>query len=87
MLLLSVEDSRLAPISSLVEGEGGQSNGQVLTEEKLCETGTRLEHSPQKSLRCLAQEMGFQVSSVLYFQILTSIHESKLFMEVPGMPS
>jgi hypothetical protein len=28
----------------------------VLTEEKLDEIGARLEHTPQKSLRCLAQE-------------------------------
>jgi hypothetical protein len=80
MLLLSVEDSHLAPISSLVEGEGGQSNGQVLTEEKLCETGTILEHSPQKCLRCFVQEMGFEVSIVLYFQKLTSVHKNKLFI-------
>jgi hypothetical protein len=59
----------------------------MLTEEKLHETGTRLQYSPQKSLRCLAQEMAFEVSSVLYFQKLTSIHESKFFIEVPGIPS
>lgn len=57
-----------------MEETGGQSNGQVLTEEKLCETGTRRQHAPQKSIRCLAQEMGFQVLSVLYFQKLTSVH-------------
>lgn len=87
MLLLLVEDSRLATVLSLVEEIRGQSNGQVLTEEKLCDTGTRLQHSPQKSIRCLAQEIGFQVLSVLYFQKLISIHGSKLLMKVPEMPS
>jgi len=28
----------------------------VVTEEKVHEIGTRLKHSPQKSLRCLAQK-------------------------------
>jgi hypothetical protein len=36
---------------------------RVLTEEKLDEIGARLEHTPHKSLRCLAQEMGISKSS------------------------
>jgi hypothetical protein len=33
---------------------------QMLTEEKHDEINDRLEHSPQKSLRCLVQEITFQ---------------------------
>ena len=36
----------------------------VLTEETLDETGERLEHTPQKSLKRLSQETGVSVSSV-----------------------
>jgi hypothetical protein len=35
----------------------------VLTEEKLDDTGTRLEHTPRKSLKCLAQVTGESKSS------------------------
>jgi hypothetical protein len=31
---------------------------QMLTEEKLDDTGARLEHTPRKSLKLLAQETG-----------------------------
>ena len=37
---------------------------QVLTEETLDEIGERLEHIPQKSLKCLSQETGVSVWSV-----------------------
>lgn len=37
---------------------------RVLTEEKLDEIGARLEHSPRKSLRCLAQETGVSITTV-----------------------
>jgi hypothetical protein len=36
---------------------------RVLTEEKLDDTGTRLEHTPRKSLKRLAQETGVSKSS------------------------
>ncbi|XP_069683792.1 probable ATP-dependent RNA helicase DDX52 isoform X1 [Periplaneta americana] len=36
---------------------------RVLTEEKLDEIGARLENTPQKSLKCLAQETGISKSS------------------------
>jgi biotin operon repressor len=36
----------------------------VLTKEKLDEIGARLEHTSQKSLRCLAQQTGISKSSV-----------------------
>ena len=36
----------------------------VLTEETLDEISERLEHTPQKSLKCLSQETGVSVSSV-----------------------
>ena len=36
----------------------------VLKEETLDEIGERLEHTPQKSLKCLSQETGVSVSSV-----------------------
>ena len=36
----------------------------ALTEETLNETGERLEHNPQKSLKCLSQETGVSVPSV-----------------------
>jgi hypothetical protein len=36
---------------------------QVLTEEKLDGIGARLEHTPRKSLKCLAQETGMSTSS------------------------
>jgi transposase len=35
----------------------------VLTEEKLDDIGARLEHTPRKSLKCLAQETGVSKSS------------------------
>jgi hypothetical protein len=38
--------------------KGTKSKCQVLTDEKLDEISARLEHSSQKSLRCLAQEIG-----------------------------
>ena len=37
---------------------------QVLTEETIDEIGDRLEHTLQKSLKCLLQETGVSVSSV-----------------------
>ena len=36
----------------------------IPTEETLDETGERLEHTPQKSLKRLSQETGVSVSSV-----------------------
>ena len=36
----------------------------VLKEETLDKIGERLEHTPQKSLKCLSQETGVSVSSV-----------------------
>jgi hypothetical protein len=36
---------------------------QVLTEEKLDDTGARLEHTPKKPLKHLAQETGVSKSS------------------------
>ncbi|PSN40405.1 hypothetical protein C0J52_19265 [Blattella germanica] len=36
---------------------------RVLTEEKLDEICEKLEHTPQKSLRCLGQESGISASS------------------------
>jgi response regulator of citrate/malate metabolism len=36
---------------------------QELTEEKLNNIGTRLEHTPRKSLKCLAQETGVSRST------------------------
>jgi hypothetical protein len=36
---------------------------QVLTEERLGDIGTRLEHTPRKSLKRIAQETGASVSS------------------------
>jgi hypothetical protein len=38
----------------------------VLTEEKLDETGG-LKHTPQESVRCLAQETGISKSNISYF--------------------
>ena len=36
----------------------------VLKEETLDDIGERLEHTPQKTLKCLSQETGVSVSSV-----------------------
>jgi hypothetical protein len=36
---------------------------RVLTEEKLDDIGARLEHSPRKPLKCLAQETGMSKST------------------------
>jgi transposase len=36
---------------------------RVLTEEELDDTGARLQHTPRKSLKCLAQEIGESKSS------------------------
>ena len=46
----------------------------VLTEETLDEIGERLEHTPQKSLKCLSQETGVSVSSVQSATILLKLH-------------
>jgi hypothetical protein len=35
----------------------------VLTEEKLDDIGARIEHTPRKSLKCVAQEIGVSNSS------------------------
>ena len=43
----------------------------ILKEETLDEIGERLEHTPQKSLKCLSQETGVSVSSV---QRATKLH-------------
>ena len=47
-----------------VQNKKPQVNKRVLTEEKLDEIGFRLEQSPQKSLRRLAQQVGVSKSSV-----------------------
>ena len=46
----------------------------VLTEEILDEIGQRLEHTPQKSLKCLSQETGVSVSSVQRATTLLKLH-------------
>ena len=46
----------------------------VLTDETLDEIGERLEHTPQKSLKCLSQETGVSVSSVQSATILLKLH-------------
>ena len=46
----------------------------VLTEETLDEIGERLEHTPQRSLRCLSQETGVSVSSVQRGTKLLKLH-------------
>ena len=48
--------------------------GHVLTEETLDETGERLEHIPQKSLKSLSQEIGVSVSSVQRATKLLKLH-------------
>ena len=47
-----------------VQNKKPQVNKRVLTEEKLDEIGFRLEQSPKKSLRRLAQQVGVSKSSV-----------------------
>jgi hypothetical protein len=59
----------------------------VLTEEKMHETGLRLDHSPHKSLSNFAQEKGdysfrFEVSSLLWFYKETSMCECEYFTEM-----
>ena len=46
----------------------------VLTEETLDEIGGRLEHTPQKSLKCLSQESRVSVSSVQRATKLLILH-------------
>ena len=46
----------------------------VLTEETLDEIGERLEHTPQKSLKCLSRETGVSVSSVQRATPLLKLH-------------
>ena len=46
----------------------------VFKEETLDEIGERLEHSPQKSLKCLLQETGVSVSSVQRATTLLKLH-------------
>lgn len=47
-----------------------ESKRRVLTEEKLDEIGAKLEHSPRKSLRRLAQETGVSITSARTATIL-----------------
>jgi hypothetical protein len=44
-------------------GKKTKHKRRVLTEEKLDEIGARLEHTPRKSLKRLAQETGVSKSS------------------------
>ena len=59
---------------------GSLNNGKVnrrrhvLTEEILDETGERLEHTPQKSLKRLSQKTGVSVSSVQRVTKLLKLH-------------
>ena len=46
----------------------------VLTEQTLDEIGERLEHTLQKSLKCLSQETGVSVSSVQRATKLLKLH-------------
>ena len=46
----------------------------VLTKETLDETGERLEHTPEKSLKRLSQETGVSVSSVQRATKLLKLH-------------
>ena len=46
----------------------------VLTEETLDEIGKRLEHTPQKYLKCLSQETRVSVSSVQRATKLLKLH-------------
>ena len=46
----------------------------VLTEEILDEIVERLEHTPQKSVKCLSQETGVSVSSVQRATTLLKLH-------------
>ena len=46
----------------------------VLKEETLDEIGERLEHTLQKSLKCLSQETGVSVSSVQRVTKLLKLH-------------
>jgi hypothetical protein len=47
----------------------------VLTEEKLDDIGVRLEHTPRKSLKRLAQETGVSTSKICisHFQAVLSV--------------
>jgi hypothetical protein len=52
----------------------------VLTEEKLDDIGDRLEHTPRKSLKCLAQETGMSKSSArMATQLLKPSNEKLVF--------
>jgi hypothetical protein len=84
-LLLSEVCLRLALIPLLL---GKVSKRQILTEENLDETDTRLEHSSQKSLRCCARETrvsNFKFWLYSFSKKITWTCECIFFMEVPGM--
>jgi hypothetical protein len=51
---------------------------RVLTEEKLDDTGARLEHTPRKSLKRLAQETGVSKSSARMATVLLKLRPYKI---------
>jgi hypothetical protein len=51
--------------------------GCLLTEEKLNEIGARLQHTPQKSLRCLTQEPSISKSVIALSTKLLKLHQYK----------
>jgi hypothetical protein len=65
--------NKVRQTGSLLDKKRTVSKRRVLTEEKLDEIGARLEHSPQKSLRLIAQETGISKTSARTATILLKL--------------
>lgn len=69
--------NKVRQTGSLLDKKRTVSKRRVLTEEKLDEVGARLEHSPQKSLRLIAQETGISKTSARTATILLKLKSNK----------
>jgi hypothetical protein len=69
--------NKVRQTGSLLDKKRTVSKRRVLTEEKLDEIGARLEHSPQKSLRLIAQETGISKTSARTATILLKLKSNE----------
>jgi transposase len=76
--------NKVRQTGSLLDRKRTVSKRRVLTEEKLDEIGARLEHSPRKSLRLIAQETGISKTSARTATILLKLkpNETRAVHEV-----
>jgi hypothetical protein len=68
--------NKLRPTGLLIDKKQ-KHKCQAFTEEKLNDTGAKLEHTPRKSAKCLAQEIGVLKSSARTTTKLLKLRSSK----------